>query len=276
MHGDLRDLVEMIVERSGLVAAFEAERTEEAQGRADNIREFFGVVSEFADAHEGTADLPAFMEWLALRTDLDTLVEGESSVTLMTVHTAKGLEFPVVFIVGLEEMIFPHANSAFEPSGLEEERRLMYVAITRARERLYLLHAHSRSIYGSTSHNPPSRFIGDIPLETLTAVGTGSQGISGTGYAKRGDRGGSFGTGPRSTGDGGRVFGGGGQPRQSLRKEREEVTETFSAGDIVDHKVFGRGTVMGVNGDKLSVKFERLNQPKDLLLGYAPIVKIKQ
>jgi DNA helicase-2/ATP-dependent DNA helicase PcrA len=92
------------------------------------------------------------MEWLALRTDLDALDEGaEDFVTLMTVHTAKGLEFPVVFVAGLEESIFPHQNSLFEPTGLEEERRLAYVAITRARERLYLTHAHTRSLYGAAA-----------------------------------------------------------------------------------------------------------------------------
>ena len=152
------------------------------------------MVSEFAENHEEPS-LPAFMEWLALRTDLDTLDAGDDYVTLMTVHTAKGLEFPVVFVAGLEESIFPHQNSMFEPAGLEEERRLAYVAITRARERLYLTHAHARSIYGSTQHNPPSRFIGEIPSEHMSVSGVGSAGISGTGWEKRGDRGGTFGTG---------------------------------------------------------------------------------
>ncbi|HET6352483.1 MAG TPA: UvrD-helicase domain-containing protein, partial [Coriobacteriia bacterium] len=202
MEGDLRDLVEMVVERAGLIAVYEAENTDEAHGRIENIREFFGVVSEFAEAHE-EPDLPNFMEWLALRTDLDTVDEGaDDYVTLMTVHTAKGLEYPVVFVAGLEESIFPHQNSMFEPAGLEEERRLAYVAITRARERLYLTHAHARSIFGQMQHNPPSRFIGEIPAEHLEVSGVGSVGISGTGWEKRGDRGGTFGTGG---GGGGRV-----------------------------------------------------------------------
>ena len=112
------------------------------------------------------------MEWLALRTDLDTARRGRDEfVTLMTVHTAKGLEYPVVFVAGLEESIFPHQNSMFDASGLEEERRLAYVAITRARERLYLTHAHSRSLFGATQHNPPSRFIGEIPAEHVDGVG---------------------------------------------------------------------------------------------------------
>ncbi|HSK47330.1 MAG TPA: UvrD-helicase domain-containing protein [Coriobacteriia bacterium] len=276
MEGNLRDVVEMVVEKTGLITALEAERTEEATGRVENIREFFGVVSEFSENHEEPS-LPAFMEWLALRTDLDTLDAGDDYVTLMTVHTAKGLEFPVVFVAGLEESIFPHQNSMFEPAGLEEERRLAYVAITRARERLYLTHAHSRSIYGSTQHNPASRFIGEIPSEHLEASGVGSAGISGTGWEKRGDRRGTFGTG---AGVGGRVFGGG-QPRPAgggagASKAPKPPTETFEAGDAVDHKAFGRGKVVKVDGDALTIRFDRSGETKKLLVGYAPIVKLKQ
>jgi len=281
IEGDLRDLVEMIVDKAGLIAVLEAERTEEAQGRAENIREFFTVVSEFSASHE-TPDLPAFMEWLALRTDLDTLDEAaDDFVTLMTVHTAKGLEFPVVFVAGLEESIFPHQNSLFEAAGLEEERRLAYVAITRARERLYLTHAHSRSLYGATQHNAPSRFIGEIPAEHVAASGVGSGGYSGSGWEKRGDRRGTFGHG---AGDGGgRVFGGGSPSRgvvsaggAAASKRPKEPAETFDVGDVVDHKAFGRGTVVGVNADQLSILFERTGETKKLLVGYAPIVKIKK
>jgi DNA helicase-2/ATP-dependent DNA helicase PcrA len=280
LDGDLRDLVEMIVERVGLIAAYEAERTDEALGRAENIREFFTVVSEFSASHDAP-DLPAFMEWLALRTDLDSVDEGSDEyVTLMTVHTAKGLEYPVVFVAGLEESIFPHQNSLFEASGIEEERRLAYVAITRARERLYLTHAHSRSLYGATQHNSPSRFIGEIPSECVEPSGVGSVGFSGTGWEKRGERRGTFGHG---TGDsGGRVFGSGtrqgtaaaGGARPAGPKPKEQV-EAFSVGDAVDHKVFGRGTVTAVNGDALEIRFDRTRETKKLLVGYAPIVKIK-
>ncbi len=224
------------------------------------------------------------MEWLALRTDLDSLGEGDEYVTLMTVHTAKGLEYPVVFVAGLEESIFPHQNSIFDSDGcgLEEERRLAYVAITRARERLYLSHAHARSIYGSTQHNPPSRFIGEIPSECVSASGVGSLGVSGSGWEKRGDRGGTFGHG--AGGGGGRVFGGGAPAahRHRLRKRRASAeaepkppAETFTVGDAVDHKAFGRGSVVSVKGDALEIRFERTGETKKLLVGYAPIVKIK-
>ncbi len=279
MQGDLRDLVEMIVARAGLIEALEAENTDEARGRADNIREFFGVVSEFAENHDAP-DLPAFMEWLALRTDLDSLAEGEEYVTLMTVHTAKGLEYPVVFVAGLEESIFPHMNSMFDPSGLEEERRLAYVAITRARERLYLTHAHARSIYGATQHNPTSRFVAEIPAECVESSGVGSLGVSGSGWEKRGDRRGTSGHG--SGGGGGTGFGGGGGGRvfgggtaKPEPRAPKTPTETFEVGDLVDHKAFGTGRVVSVKGDSLEIKFDRTRETKKLLVGYAPIVKIK-
>ncbi len=280
MAGDLRDVVEMIVAKSGLIEALEAERTDEATGRADNIREFFGVVAEFSAAHEAP-DLPAFMEWLALRTDLDALAEGDDYVTLMTVHTAKGLEYPVVFVAGLEESIFPHANSMFDPNGLEEERRLAYVAITRARERLYLTHAHARSIYGTTQHNPPSRFIGEIPGEHVAASGVGSMGVSGSGFEKRGDRHGTFGHGAGGGATGGRVFGSGAPGAVGFGagggrgKQPSQPAETFAVGDAVDHKAFGRGRVVSVKGDALEIRFDRTGDTKKLLVGYAPIVKIK-
>jgi DNA helicase II / ATP-dependent DNA helicase PcrA len=268
--GNLRELVEEVVARSGLVSALEAERSIEADGRVENIRELFGVVDEFVAAHE-EADLPAFMEWVALRTDIDTLVEGERAVTMMTVHTAKGLEFPVVYIVGLEDSIFPHANSMFDESGLEEERRLAYVGITRARERLYLTHAHSRSLFGSTQHNPPSRFIGEIPEEHVVAAGLGSAGVSGTGFTRRGaaSRGSMAGIGRAETG-GGRVFGSG----QTREPRPAEERETYQTGDIVDHKVFGLGTVTGVDGDKISVSFKTAGTKK-LLAGFAPLRKVR-
>ncbi len=279
--GALRDLVEAVVARSGLVSALEAERTDEALGRADNIREFFGVAEEYSQTHED-ADLGSFMEWLALRTDLDSLQEGESAVTLMTVHTAKGLEYPVVFMAGMEDSIFPHQNSMFDPEGLEEERRLAYVGITRARERLYLTYAHTRSLYGSTQYNPPSRFLGEIPEEHVAAAGVGSLGISGTGWGRRGEgrRGSSYGSGPSGVepaggsggaAAGGRVYGSG-APRSAPREK--QPAETFEVGERVDHKVFGLGTVTSVEGDKLTVAFATAGT-KTLLAGYAPLRKVR-
>lgn len=320
-RGDLRDIVEMIVEKSGLIAYLEAERTDEAQGRIENIREFFGVAQEYDESHrieepddvgapastevptrgddaatdtEAPASpdendetlLPSFMEWLALRSDLDSLAEADAALTLMTVHSAKGLEFPVVFIAGMEDSIFPHIASIGDPAGLEEERRLAYVAITRARELLYLTCAQNRSLFGSTQSNPRSRFVAEIPKENLSVTGVGSDGFSGTGWEKRGDRRGTFGSGGGSDMYGGRVYGGAtgsgtgysggfsGGTRKGIERDAAKVAESFSVGDTVDHKTFGRGQVTKVEGDTLYIKFQRSGETKRLLKGYAPIVKL--
>ncbi len=126
---------------------------------------------------------------------------------MMTIHSAKGLEFPTVFVSGMEEGIFPHSMYESDPSNLEEERRLAYVAITRARKRLYLTFAATRRTYGSTQANPPSRFLGEIPAEDYERVGVGSSGFTGVGWEKRGDRHGTFGSGRGSDVYGGHVFG---------------------------------------------------------------------
>ena len=165
--------------------------------------------------------LPAFMEWLALRSDLDSLAGQTHAVTMMTIHSAKGLEFPTVFVSGMEEGIFPHSMYESDPSNLEEERRLAYVAITRARKRLYLTFAATRRTYGSTQANPPSRFLGEIPAEDYERVGVGSSGFTGVGWEKRGDRHGTFGSGRGSDVYGGHVFGSrtrstGGSPQSRL------------------------------------------------------------
>ncbi len=266
----MRERVERIVELSGLIAALEAEHTDEARGRVENIREFFGVVDEFDSAHPD-AEFSDFLEWVALRTDLDSLQQGDRAVTLMTLHTAKGLEFPVVFIVGMEDGLFPHANSMFEPKGLEEERRLAYVGITRARERLYLTHAYQRTIYGASQYNPPSMFMGEIPDEHMRTEGIGSAGAERT-TARRGDRyGRPTWREPASSSGGGRVFGSG-APRAATPAG---PAETFVAGDIVEHKTFGRGRVVSVKGDRIAVDFAGDTGEKTLLAGFAPLRKIE-
>lgn len=318
MDGELKDVVEMIVDKTGLLQAFRAEGTMESESRAENIQEFLGVAAEFEETHEdiegtlesleelraaGVADvptdaepepvvvsapapepgpsapassfealvgardaagsnpldslaapalspqdalaaaiagnayaaptelpagavhadeiertygpltckaLPALMEWLALRSDLDSLAGETHAITMMTIHSAKGLEFPVVFVAGMEEGIFPHVHDfggSDDPGKLEEERRLAYVAITRARKRLFLTYAATRRTYGSTSANPRSRFLNEIPFEDIEFSGIGSAGFEGTGWEKRGDRHGTFGSGMGSDMYGGKVFG---------------------------------------------------------------------
>ena len=339
--GELRKVVEMIVDKAGLIEALQAERTEEAQSRIENIQEFYGVVDEYAQTHEdadalfeaptvtldtdglldavapvgtdafagtdtlagelvgddATAGTPSpmdaqppvrvfqgdsladFTEWVTLRTDMDTMTDDGRAVTLMTVHSAKGLEFDVVFVAGMEESIFPHSNSSGDPLGLEEERRLAYVAITRARKKLYLTSAMTRQLFGSTSSNPTSRFVREIPNDLREGIGMGSAGFSGSGWEKRGSRRGIAGSGTEA-GEG-RVFGrssasgSGNRDKAADRAGKKAAAHmTFKPGDMVDHKVFGKGKVTKVDGDMLQVKFMRTGQTKKLLKDYAPIVKI--
>lgn len=307
--GDLRKVVEAIVDKAGLIRALEAENSDDAAGRIENIQELFGVVDEYAQTHDDadalfeppTAEdapeaddeppvrtfqansLPDFVEWVTLRTDMDTVAEDGEAITMMTIHAAKGLEFDCVFVAGMEESLFPHGNSSQDSQGLEEERRLAYVAITRARKKLYLTNAFTRQIFGQSSANPPSRFIGEIPLELRKGIGMGSAGFSGSGWEKRGSRRGIAGSG--SEAGGGRVFGqssaSGSRPRQQMRpavkpeaQKKAAAKKTFTKGDTVDHKVFGRGTITKVDGDTLHVRFSRTGQTKKLLKDYAPIVKI--
>jgi DNA helicase-2/ATP-dependent DNA helicase PcrA len=217
--------------------------------------------------------LDAFLEWVALRSDLDEVEDSDRAVTLMTLHSAKGLEFPVVFLLGMEDSIFPHASSMFDAAGLEEERRLCYVGITRARERLYLAHASMRQLFGQTQYNQPSMFIGEIPEEHVKAEGVGSAGFGTSAPGRgRGDRGGSVrwarDPAPGSA-TGGRVFGSGVPSRRE-----PEVKLVLAPGDTVEHKVFGRGVVESVTGDKVAVTFAG-SGTKNLLIGYAPIRKVE-
>ena len=323
--GDLADVVQMIVEKAGLIRALEAENTVEADARIENIKEFFGVAQEFDETHDDVAEtleslrqlreagmvggapapealtpapelpqvaaekLPALMEWLALRSDLDSLAGQSSAITMMTIHSAKGLEFPVVFVAGMEEGLFPHRAHEGDGASIEEERRLAYVAITRAERRLYLTYASTRRVFGSVQANPPSRFLSEIPAEHLHATGIGSSGLSGVGWEKRGDRHGTYGSGRGSEVYGGRVFGSRtrstGGSRESaaapvrrpepIRRDAAKAAESFAAGDQVAHKTFGPGVVKGVSGDTIEVYFTRTGKTKKLLKGFAPIVRIE-
>ena len=155
------DVLDHLLDVSGYRAALEAERSVEADGRLENLGELLGAAQDFGDVNE-------FLEQVALVADTDSLEEEEeSSVILMTLHSAKGLEYPVVFVIGMEDGIFPHMRSIGDPEELEEERRLAYVGITRAEQRLHLSHAASRNLYGSNQYNPPSRFLDEIPSELV-------------------------------------------------------------------------------------------------------------
>jgi DNA helicase-2/ATP-dependent DNA helicase PcrA len=161
------EILEEVLNATGYLAELEAEKTIESAGRIENVAELVGVAREYEE-------LDPFLEDTALVSDSDDLNDDQSSVVLMTMHSAKGLEFPVVFIVGLEDGVFPHIRSLTDPDELEEERRLAYVGITRARSRLYLTNAWSRSLWGGTQYNVPSRFLREIP-EELVQLAPGSR-----------------------------------------------------------------------------------------------------
>jgi DNA helicase-2/ATP-dependent DNA helicase PcrA len=207
----------------------------------------------------GLARIQAFLEAISLVTDLDAATEGEeqqSAVTLMTLHTAKGLEYPVVFVTGLEDGIFPHVRSLGDPEELEEERRLCYVGITRARERLYLCHAWSRTLFGSTDYYPPSRFLAEIPEELMHAIG--------------GERGGGRGLGAHRDAVVGAAIRRGGEAPGARGAEELRL----KIGDDVRHEKFGEGVILDLegSGDKAEVvvRFRDAGE-KRLLLAWAPL-----
>ena len=169
-------MVEFAAQESGYLAELEEDRTVESQGRIENLQELSGVAAELMQ-RDPDAGLAEFLEQVSLVGEQDDYEEEDSAVTLMTLHIAKGLEFPAVFIVGLEDGIFPHYRSMTSTAELEEERRLAYVGITRAQERLYLTHAWSRTIFGQTQFNPPSRFLNELP-EALINLREGGGGRS--------------------------------------------------------------------------------------------------
>ncbi|HEX2148559.1 MAG TPA: 3'-5' exonuclease, partial [Actinomycetota bacterium] len=263
----VRDLVQLTWERSGYMAELESERSIEALGRVENLKELAGVAAEFEErVPDGT--LEDFLAQTSLVSEQDEYDEEESTVTLMTLHNAKGLEFPIVFLTGLEEGVFPHMRSLTEPDELEEERRLAYVGITRARQRLYLTHAWSRSLWGGVNYNPPSRFLKEIPEELVKRMGekprrnNGSSGYSG---------GGSGG----NSGYSGNRYPSRPVPTTTTRYPNlERATAGWRVGQEVSHTRWGTGVITSLtgSGEKAEAKiwFSDIGE-KTLLLAYAPI-----
>jgi len=258
-------LIEAVLDRSGYVAELEAEGTVDAEGRIENLAELVGVA-------QGFEDVDAFLEQVSLVADTDDLLDDDSQVTLMTLHSAKGLEYPVVFLVGMEEGVFPHIRSIGEPDQMEEERRLAYVGITRARQRLFLSSAWTRMLFGTTQYNPPSRFIEEIPAELVEEVGgnrrTGRSGRAADPGAGR-DRVVERALRP-STAD--RVF----APRQTPQPTNAHALG-FRVGEDVRHPRFGDGIILGIEGegDKAvaTIRFPQAGE-RQLLLSWAPLEKL--
>ncbi|ADG81715.1 DNA helicase PcrA [Thermincola potens] len=268
-HSSVTELVNEVLQQTGYIRELEAEKSVEAQTRLENIKEFLSVTKEF-DARAAENRLEDFLAEVSLISDVDEYTEGADAVVLMTLHSAKGLEFPVVFIAGMEEGIFPHSRSMLDNSQLEEERRLCYVGITRAKERLYLTAAWERNLFGNTMFNPVSRFIEEIPPALLdTEGGERRRHEQESREMFRGsrdkDRRSSF-------ADRAHV-----SPVGSYKIEDRPKESFFHLGDKVQHSKWGVGVVVAVNGKgedaELSIAFPDLGIKK-LMVRYAPLKKV--
>jgi DNA helicase-2/ATP-dependent DNA helicase PcrA len=255
-------VLEEIAARTGYVEELEADGTVEAAGRLENIQELIGNARDYETVDD-------FLEAVTLVADVDEMEEGDTGVVLMTLHTAKGLEFPIVFLIGLEDGVFPHLRSLGDPDEMEEERRLCYVGITRAREHLYMSHAWCRTLWGTSSYNPPSRFLDEIPEELMKSEG-GEQ-------LRRNRR------RERSSSSESRDQWGPGWRRDQVVEtaiRRAEPTSTgaedmsLRAGEDVIHDKWGEGVIISVTGqgDKAEahVRFPSVGE-KRLLLAWAPL-----
>ncbi|MEU9301470.1 DNA helicase PcrA [Streptomyces sp. NPDC048269] len=294
-------VLEAVLERTGYLAELQASTDPQDETRIENLQELAAVALEFEQAREaatteaaetgapapGPGTLAEFLEQVALVADSDQIpdedTDGSGVITLMTLHTAKGLEFPVVFLTGMEDGVFPHMRSLGQTKELEEERRLAYVGITRARERLYLTRSSMRSAWGTPSYNPPSRFLEEIPAEYLQWKRTGAAQKpagpmrSGSGYGSSGSGGGkaSFGTSPESFLSSSRTKSG--PSGFATRRAADKPVIALVVGDRVTHDQFGLGTVMEVKGAgadaQATIDFGD-DKPKRLLLRYAPVQKL--
>lgn len=235
----LTELIELILEETGIREEYENENNLESELRLENLEEFKSITKTFEE-RTGSVSLADFLEEVSLIADISEHQEQDDVVTLMTVHSAKGLEFSVVFLIGMEDGIFPHQNS-FSNDGLEEERRLCYVGITRAKEKLFISNAKRRMLYGKDVINPPSRFIKEITPELLEV-------------------------------DNEKML-----PEEQINKEElyhKEGEVEFKDGDIIMHTIYGRGVVTSVKGDFITVAFAKNFGIRKLLKNHKSIKKI--
>lgn len=225
------------------------DRTPQGEARQENVRELLSVAKEYQEL-----GLEGFLEEVALVSDVDSADRGGGqAVTLMTLHAAKGLEFPVVFMAGMEETIFPHTRSLYDQSEMEEERRLCYVGMTRAREELYMLYSSSRMLYGGVQHNPPSRFLSEIDAEFVQNTMGGS----------------GFGSNSQTADPGYNPWDQAAAPTSDEPRYVPDLNE----GDNVRHQLFGVGTVVELNGDDAVVYFKGRGSKK-LNISFAPLEKL--
>lgn len=264
--GTLSQLVSELYTVTGYTQMLIAENTEESKDRLNNLQEFLSTVTLYEQQNEN-ASLSMFLEEISLMTDVDQLDQEDDRVVLMTLHSAKGLEFDNVFMVGVEEGIFPGLQSMGSVEDIEEERRLMYVGITRAKKRLYILHAAQRMIYGKTGYYQPSRFIRELPEENIERL-----------YEERKATISAFATAqhqaPAYT------------PRRSSaavtstvgKMQSTKCTDTYAPGLRVRHKAFGEGAVLSTkdmgNDTLLEIKFDKFDLPKKVMANFAKLEKI--
>ena len=307
---DIVSFVDYVIEQTGLEEQYIRENSDEARGRLENIAEFRGTVQEYQKG-EDNPTLEGYLENVSLMTDLDREAEDASYVTMMTLHSAKGLEFNHVFIPGMEENVFPSYRSVNEDDRLEEERRLMYVGITRAKRRLFLTRAETRMLYNQFSHNPPSRFLKEIPsrlLEEEYSDGcrprreTGrisAAGLPASGWGRSGEKQTSVRSAfyqregkadnTKSAGIPKLTFRGisldeipgvqKGFISSPARRQEGAIRKLFAPGDRIMHPKFGNGTVREITGAgadaRIFIDFDRIGR-KELSLALAPIVKAEE
>ncbi len=262
-------LLEAALRRSGYLDELEAERTIESEGRIENLSELLGVAQDFEQVDE-------FLEKISLVADTDQIDDDDSAVVLMTLHAAKGLEYPVVYLIGLEDGVFPHLRSIGEPDELEEERRLAYVGITRARERLFLSHAWCRTLHGSTQYNPASRFLDEIPASLVEEIGAKGRG-------RRSGGGGGAGSGWRDRDSSWGNVASNRERRIDAALKPAPPTPSgahsmgLRTGDDVRHAKFGEGVIISIKGEgdkaEALIRFRDLGE-KVLLLNWAPLERL--
>ena len=289
----LDDLIQKVLDESGYLAELKAENKPENESRIENLREFIGVARDFEKTEE-TPNLETFLSQLSLVSDIDNAEMEDDRVTLMTLHSAKGLEFPIVFMIGMEEGLFPHSRTLMDDNEIEEERRTCYVGITRAQRKLYLTNARQRTIYGKTNAFPPSRFLEEIPEEYVERLvpRANAFGFANANHYGAQQRNGfmSFQPSPNQMGNGTSFSG---RPQSALEAMnalsqkkvnvqpqagviRPDTSVKWKVGDKAQHGKWGVGTVVSVkgSGEEVELKIAFPGQGvKGLMQKYAPITK---